>query len=360
VTEQRRYVIVLLPGDGIGPEVTSAAVQVLEAASAGAAGFILEFERHAAGAACYQETGEVMSAETLARCGQADAVLKGPVGLPEVRAPDGTEAGLLGGVLRRGFDLYANVRPIRLFSGVQSPLRGREPGSIDYVIVRENTEGLYISRGLGVVTEQAAADTLLVTRKGCERVVRYAFELAQNRIGAPEDGIRRVTCVDKSNVLRSLAFFREIFLEVGAEYPEIEKETIYVDAAAQAMVLNPNHFGVLVCENLIGDILSDLGGATVGGLGFCPSANVGDAQAYFEPLHGSAPSLAGHNRANPVATILSAALMLDRLGERAAADRINQAVERALREGAIRVRTDGTVVEGTREAGEAVAALLWS
>jgi len=347
--------IVVIEGDGIGPEVTAAAVAVLNAAAA-AGGFALALEPHAAGAGCYQRTGIAMSAETFAACRAADAVLKGPVGLPGVRQADGIEAGLLGGVLRRGLDLFANLRPVRLLEGVASPLAGRTAGSIDYAIVRENTEGLYISRGLGIATRDAVADTLMVTRRGCERVARFAFELARAGGGAPRDGVRRVTCVDKANVLRSYAFFRAIVAEVAAEYVDVAVEYRYVDAMAQALVLEPDRFDVIVCENFIGDIISDLGGATVGGLGFCPSGNIGEHGAYFEPIHGSAPDIAGRDCANPVATILSAALMLDRLGELDAARAVRTATAGALRDGAIRVEPTGALASGCRAAGETIAA----
>ncbi|MGI8553069.1 MAG: isocitrate/isopropylmalate dehydrogenase family protein [Dehalococcoidia bacterium] len=358
-SSRRQYRVVVLRGDGIGPEVVAAALTVLEAVAADG-GFVLDLHEAEAGAACYERTGRAMSDGTFAACRDADAVLKGPVGLPGVRASDGTEAGLLGGILRRGLDLYANLRPVRLYPGVHSALAGRDAGSIDYAIVRENTEGLYISRGLGVATDQAVADTLLVTRLGCERIARFAFDLARSRRGAPADGVHRVTCVDKSNVLRSLAFFRKIFYEVGEQYPDIEKDVLYVDAAAQALVLDPGHFDVLVCENFIGDILSDLGGATVGGLGFCPSANIGEAGAYFEPIHGSAPTLTGQDRANPIATILSCALLLEHLGEQGAAFRLREAAERCLRERRIVPAADGMILSGTRAAGEAIAALIRS
>ena len=351
------YRIVVLPGDGIGPEVIGATLPVLRAAAA-RAGIELAFEEHDAGAGCYQRIGTPLSEATFAACAEADAVLKGPVGLPEARLPDGTEAGLLGGVLRRGLDLYANVRPVRLYPGVASALAGRTPEMINYVIVRENTEGLYIARCLGVGADQAVADTLLVTRKGCERVARSAFELARTRSGAPADGKQRVTCVDQANVLRSLAFFRQVFYEVGEQYPAIEQEALHTDAAAQALVLQPDHFDVIVCENFIGDLLSDLGGATVGGLGYCPSGNIGDSSAYFEPIHGSAPALAGQDRANPLATILSAALLLRHIGEPAAGARIEEAVARALAERRIVTDPDGALPGGTAAAGALLAELV--
>ncbi|HLZ69162.1 MAG TPA: isocitrate/isopropylmalate family dehydrogenase [Dehalococcoidia bacterium] len=353
----RGYRVVLIAGDGIGPEVTGAAVPVLEAAAA-RFGCRLNLERHEAGAACYQRSGLAMSAETFAACRDADALLKGPVGLPGVRLPDGTEAGVLGGVLRNGLDLFANLRPIRLLDGVASPLAGRTSGSIDYAIVRENTEGLYAARGRGVATADAVADTMLITRRGCERVARFAFDLARAGSGAPRDGVRRVTCVDKANVLRGFAFFRAVVEAVSAEYPEVVFESRYADAAAQALVLEPDAFDVIVCENFLGDILSDLGGATVGGLGFCPSGNIGERGAYFEPIHGSAPGLAGSDRANPLATILAGAMLLDRLGEFDAAGAVRAATTSALRDGAVRVQRDGTLASGCRAAGETIARLI--
>jgi isocitrate/isopropylmalate dehydrogenase len=314
------YTIVVLQGDGIGPEIVDATLEVLETLQALYGRFSLTYEFHDAGAGCYRQTGEPIGPQALEAFARADATLKGPVGLPGVRKPDGTEAGLLGGVLRIGFDLYANVRPMRLFPNVASPLAGRSAGDIDYVIIRENSEGLYLSRGVGLVTPDAASDSLLMTRSGCRRISRYAFQTAtQKERGAPEDGRKRVTLVEKSNVLRSFAFFRKIFLEEAEAYPEVEAECLYMDAAAAALVNRPEHFQVLVTENMFGDILSDLGGATVGGLGMCPSANIGERLAYFEPIHGSAPDLAGRRLANPTSQLLTAAMMLAYLGEPEAA-----------------------------------------
>jgi 3-isopropylmalate dehydrogenase len=355
--EARRYRVVLIPGDGIGPEVTDAAVAALNAAAA-RGGFTLAFERHEAGAGAYQRSGRVMSAETFAACREADGVLKGPVGLPNVRLPDGTEAGLLGGVLRGGLDLFANLRPVRLLAGVPSALAGRVAGEIDYAIVRENTEGLYISRGSGAATPDAVADTLLITRHGTDRVARFAFDLAAAGNGAPRDGVRRVTCVDKANVLRSYALFRQVVGEVAREYPDVAVENRHVDAMAAALVLEPDRFDVVVCENFIGDILSDLGGATVGGLGFCPTANIGAAGAYCEPAHGSAPDIAGRDLANPVATILSGALLLDRLGEFDAAAAVRTATAQALADGLIGVAANGALTSGCRAAGASIARLI--
>jgi 3-isopropylmalate dehydrogenase len=350
-----RYRVVVIPGDGIGPEITEAAVGVLRAAEKAYSSFTLDLEWRSGGAGEYRRTGQSISEETLEACRTAHGILKGPVGDPTVRAPDGTEAGVLGGLLRVGLDAYANVRPVKLYPGVRSALAGYEPGSIDYVIVRENTEGLYASRGRGFVTLEASVDFMLMTRRGVERVVRKAFELALKRNGAPGDGVRRVTCVDKANVLRGFAYFRQIFLDVAKGYSDIQAECRYADATAAHLVQDPGHFDVLVMENFLGDILSDLGGGTIGGLGMCPSGNLGDGKAYFEPVHGSAPDIAGQNSANPIAMILSAAMLLDWLGEAEAARRIHDAIGAALLEGAITVRPDGTVKEGTTTVGRVVA-----
>ena len=359
MTAPKTYRIVVLPGDGIGPEIVDAALDVLETVQEVAGGFSLTYEFHKAGAACYRDTGEAITAEALEAFRTADATLKGPVGLPEVRKPDGTEAGLLGGILRVGFDLYANVRPIRLYPNAATPLSGYEPDGIDYVIIRENTEGLYLSRGLGLVTPHAATDTLLLTAHGCERIARFAFQTAlKKQRGAPEDGRKRVTLVNKSNVLRSFAFFRRIFLDVAGDFPEVAAECLYVDAAAAALVGRPQHFHVIVTENLFGDILSDLGGATIGGLGMCPSANIGEHRSYFEPIHGSAPDIAGRSLANPVSQIMSATMMLDYLGETTAAALLEAALWRVYEQRRVPFKAGGAVEGGAPIVANAIKQAL--
>ncbi len=344
------YTIALIPGDGIGPEVVAAAMVVLQRL-AELETFQLHLVDYPAGAGAYLAHGDALPADTLAGCRQADAIFKGPTGLPSVRLPDGTEAGVLGGRLRNGLDLYANLRPVKLYPNVPTALAGRRPGEIDWVMVRENTEGLYASRGNGVVanTGQAATDTLMITRLGTERIVRYAFEEARRR-----NSKKRVTCVDKSNVLRSFAFFRRIFTEIAQAYPDVEPDYLYVDAAAQALILEPDRFDVIVTENLFGDILSDLGGATVGGIGLCAGANIGEQYAYFEPIHGSAPTLAGKGLANPFATILAAGLMLNYLGRPQSAARIERAVEQALHRGQVVLKKDGSTGTATGAVAAAV------
>ncbi|QPP07496.1 isocitrate/isopropylmalate dehydrogenase family protein [Streptomyces bathyalis] len=344
--------LVVIPGDGIGPELVDSALRVLGRVAA-VDGFEYRVTTVEAGAGAYRSTGRALPENALDRLRAADGVLKGPVGLPGVRHPDGTEAGLLGGLLRIGLDTFANVRPMRLLPGVPGGTR-HEAGEIDYVVVRENTEGLYLSRGAGAATPHAACDQLMVTRAGTERVVRYAFELARARSGAPADGTRRVTCVDKSNVLRSYALFRRVFDEVAEEYPDVATEHLYADAAAHDLVARPQCFDVMVMENFLGDVLSDLGAATVGGLGMCGSLNVGADAAYAEPVHGSAPDIAGQGLANPLSQILSLALLLDHAELPASGDRVRRAVESALLLGAVELGERGRPSGGTQSVTAAV------
>jgi 3-isopropylmalate dehydrogenase len=262
-------------------------------------------------------------------------------------------------------DLYVGLRPIKLYPGVKSPLRLGDEQRIDYVMLRENTEGLYASRGAGVrVGSHVATDTLVVTRSGTARICRQAFELARRRAGAPADGQRRVTCVDKANVLKSYAFFREVFDEVAADYPEIEATHAYIDAMTMYLVQAPSRYDVIVTENMFGDLLSDLGAATVGGLGLAPSGDIGDHYGLFQPSHGTAPDIAGKGIANPLAAILSAGLMLKWLGRRdgatalqAAGRRVETAVEAVLREGRV-LTPDLGGRASTSAVGDAVAAAL--
>jgi 3-isopropylmalate dehydrogenase len=266
--------------------------------------------------------------------------------------------------LRRALGVYAAVRPVRLYPGVTCPLRTATAG-IDLVILRENLEGLFASFGGGcTVGDEAATDTVVVTRRGTQRIVDFAFRLASRRRGRPLDGRKTVTCVDKANVFRSYAFFRKVFFEVAAGYPQIAAEAVYVDAMSLFLVQNPSAYDVLVTENMFGDILSDLGAAIVGGLGMAPSAEIGDNHALFQPSHGSAPQLAGRDVANPLAMILSAAMMLDWLAERrsdaasaSAAEGIHRAVEHVLAEGR-HLPADLGGASGTQQVADAVIAAL--
>jgi 3-isopropylmalate dehydrogenase len=333
------YDIVTIDGDGIGPEVCQAAIQVLRQACGSD---LLRFASHEGGALHYQRTGHVLPDETLAACRAAHAILHGAAGLPGVTYADGTEVGNdLHLQLRFKLDLFANVRPIRLYDGVKSPLRDWQAGQIDYVIIRENTEGLYASRGAGVkLRDELVTDTLLVTRKGVERVAKFAFDLSRRRSGAPKDGKRRVTVCDKANILKSYAFFRAVCNEVAEGYPDVEIDYAYADAITVHMLKKPDFYDVIVAENMFGDIISDLGAGTIGGLGMAPSGELGLHHGLFQGAHGSAPDIAGQDLASPLATILSAAMMLDWLADRhgdarlrEAATRIETAVEKVLREG---------------------------
>jgi 3-isopropylmalate dehydrogenase len=310
----------VLPGDGIGIEVIEAAIPLIEKAAHGS-GNTLRFTTHAAGALHYKETGDALPAGTLEACRNADAILFGAMGWPDIRYPDGTEiAPQLD--LRFQLDLYAGVRPARAIPGVPLPLASRCARDIDLVLVRENTEGLFASRSKGVrIDDSEARDTMVITRKGSQRVHKYAFELAVRRARTKtsepkRDRVSSVVCVDKANVFVSLAFFREVFDEVARDYPRIAARHQYVDAAALDLIRRPWDYDVLVTENMFGDILSDEIAGLIGGIGMAPSADIGDRHGLFQPCHGSAPDIAGRGQANPTAMILSAAMMLEWLGER--------------------------------------------
>ncbi len=333
------YEIATIEGDGIGPEVCQAAVSVLKEACGQS---MLAFNPFPGGAAHYVKSGEVLPEDTFIACKQSHAILHGAAGLPEVTYPDGTEVGNdLHLQLRFKLDLYANVRPIRLYQGDFSPLKNRAAGEIDYIIVRENTEGLYASRGAGVLLRgEVATDTLVMTRKGVERVAKFAFELSRKRQGAPVDATRRVTVCDKANILRSYAFFRAVCTEVAQGYPDVELDYAYADAITVHLIKRPDFYDVIVAENMFGDIISDLGAATVGGMGIAPSGELGEHNGLFQGAHGSAPDITGLNVASPLATILSGALMLrwlaDRHGDSSLLDaalRIEKSVETTLSQG---------------------------
>jgi 3-isopropylmalate dehydrogenase len=321
---QSRFDICVLPGDGIGVEVIEATVPVLEKAQKD---FSLQFKAWPAGAAHYKKTGEALPEATFRAAQDADAILFGAMGWPDIRYPDGTEiAPQLD--LRFRLELYAGVRPARAIPGVPLPLADARAKQIDFVVVRENTEGLFASRGKGVVEDdREARDTMVITRHASERVHEFAFRLAKKRRS-------QVTCVDKANVFASMAFFRKIFDEVAARHPDVQARHHYVDATALDLVRRPWDFDVIVTENMFGDILSDQAAALVGGMGMAPSGDIGDAHGLFQPCHGSAPDICGQGKANPAACILSGAMMLDWLAERSgnealatAARRIEKAVD---------------------------------
>ena len=364
------YHIAVFPGDGTGPEVLREGEKVLRAMADGdQAPWHLTFYK--GGGQYYLETGKEWDPEGAAAARSADAVLVGAVGWPGASLPNGDLAGralILG--LRESLDLYANVRPCKLYEGVRHRISGTyqevwSPRNVDLVIVRENTEGLYTpARGRLRRAEETevAVDTRIITRKGAERVIRYAFEIARRRpSGAPEDGRRRLTCVDKSNVLEGCRFFRETFDRVGAEYPEIERDYAYVDAFTQWLIRNPEHYDVVVATNMMGDIITDLAAVLQGGMGFASGGNIGSDHAMFEPVHGSAPKYAGKNQVNPFATFLAIEQMLRWLAERhedsrliRQADRLDRSIAAVLAGGTARTYDQGGTVT-TSGAGDKVA-----
>ncbi|MGB9689142.1 isocitrate/isopropylmalate dehydrogenase family protein [Thermogutta sp.] len=284
------------------------------------------------GASCFLATGEALLGETFEACRQADAILLGATGLPSVRLPDGRDITRQLD-LREKLDLYCGIRPVYLYHPSDTPLKGYSAGEIDFVIVWENTERLFSSRTANNSSNgEAVWDILRITRTGASRVFPAAFELARTRR-------RHLTLVDKPNVLPSMAFFHQVFEEVAAEYPDVSTDCCYVDATALYLLKSPQRFDVIVTENMFGDILSDLAAGLVGGMGMAPSADVGDRRAVFQPAHGSAPDIAGRGIANPVAAILSAAMMLEWLKHPSTvrgAKWIRNAVKRTLQEPGLR------------------------
>jgi 3-isopropylmalate dehydrogenase len=352
--------IAVLPGDGIGPEVMQPALEVLRKVEATTPGLKFKFTEAEAGAGHYRDTGKSMPESTIKLCRDADAILLGACGLPEVRYPDGTE--IMPQVeLRFIFDLYAGVRPCRLVPGVPSPIVGADVRGIDLVLIRESTEGLFASMGKGVVTHDDARETLVITRKTSERLFEFSFRLAERRKKRGKPG--KLSCVDKANVFKAFAFFRGMFDEAAKRHPDVATERLYVDACSAMLVRRPWDFDVMVMENMFGDILSDLTAGLVGGMGMAPSADIGDTHAVFQPCHGTAPDIMGQGIANPSAMILSAAMMLDWLGDKfehapagAAAHRIETAVNKAFQDG-IRPREFGGP-DGTAAVARAVLAAL--
>lgn len=310
--------IAVIRGDGIGVDVVEAALAVADAAQRRCGGFKLIRQDLQAGAAYFQETGREAEPGLEASAGAADAIFLGAIGLPSVRQADGTE---ISPHLRwrDAFGLYAGVRPIKAYPNAPRRLADPRAAEIDLVILRESTEGLFYSAAAHgrarVDGDDAVEDTLRITRATTEKLHDFAFRLAQKRKDRGRPG--RVDCVDKANVFTSMAFFRKIFDERKAAFPAIETGYAYVDAAALDLIKSPWRFDVMVMENMFGDILSDLAGGLVGGMGLASCAEIGDAHGLFQPAHGSAPDIMGQDKANPLAAILSAALMLDYLADRA-------------------------------------------
>jgi 3-isopropylmalate dehydrogenase len=344
--------IAVLAGDGIGPEVMAEAVKVLRAVEESVGSFRLEMRELSVGAGEYLRNGDPLPPATFEAVQTYDAILLGAMGLPSVRWPNGTEmAPQLD--LREKLELYAGVRPIRLYHESDTPLKRYGAGSIDFVIFRENTEGLFWSRKGSLRAEPGeVVDALRISRRASERLFRAAFRKAAERRGL-------VTLVDKSNVLPSMVFFRKIFDEVAREFPAVRAEKIYVDAAALYLVQRPEQFDVIVTENMFGDILSDLAAGLVGGMGMAPSGDIGDRWAVFQPAHGSAPDIAGQGVANPVAAVLSAAMMLEWLGETRGAEVIRRAVERVFAAPGLRTRDLGGALSTAEMGDQLAAAVSW-
>jgi 3-isopropylmalate dehydrogenase len=354
--QKRPYRIAVIPGDGIGPEVVREGLKVLEAACQ-AEGVRYEAVTFDLGGERYLRTGETLPDSVLDELRQFDAIYFGAVGHPDV-PPGVLERGILLR-LRFALDLFVNLRPVRLFHSVPTPLRDKTPDDIDFVVVRENTEDVYALDGTAFrqgTEDEVALQPAIYTRRGTERVIRYAFDLARRR-AAERGKPAKVTLVDKANVMTvGHGLWRRVFAEVAAEFPEVETEALYVDAAAMEFVLHPERFQVIVTTNLFGDILTDLGAAIQGGIGIAPSGNIHpERTSLFEPVHGSAPTIAGKGLACPLAAILTAALMMEHLGEQKVARRIENAVVAALQTGKIRSLEAGKMGLTTQQVGDLVA-----
>ncbi len=359
LTNPREFNIAVLPGDGIGIEVTEAALAVLAAAQKKHGGFKLSNTEMPAGAGLYRDTGVALPEETLLGAGAADAIYLGAMGLPNIRYDDGTEIALQLD-LRFNFGLYAGVRPVRAYPNGPSALSDPRAGDIDFVLIRESTEGLFASRGKGTVEDdREARETMVITRPVSEELFDFSFALARRRKAIGRAG--HVTLVDKANVFTAFAFFRKIFDERAANFADITSDHHYVDAMALDMIRRPWDFDVMVTENMFGDILSDLAAGLVGGMGFAPSADIGSDNAVFQPAHGTAPDIMGTGTANPIAAILSASMMLEWLGDRDdaqackdAAVSIDEAVSLAISERGIRTADVG----GTHKTDQVVEAVI--
>ncbi len=331
----KRYNIAVIPGDGIGQEVTPEGVRVLDAVAQIHGGFKLEYQEFPWGCDYYLKHGVMMAKDGLDVLKPFDAIFFGAVGFPE-RVPDHITLRGLRLPIVQGFDQYACVRPSLLLPGIPSPLAGKKPGDIDFIVVRENTEGEYTGaggrahRGLPI---ELALETSVFTRVGVERVIRYAYKLAQGRR-------KKLVNATKSNAQQhSLTFWDEVFVEVGKEFPDVKTDRVLIDACAARFVLKPESFDVVVGSNLFGDILTDLGGAICGSLGLAASGNINPERVFpsmFEPVHGSAPDIFGKGIANPIAMVWCGAMMMEFLGEKAAADLMMKAITA--------VTADGTVL----------------
>ena len=371
-----KYRIALIPGDGIGPEVIAEGKKVIDIVSE-IEDFQIDWVEYPFSADHYLETGELLTEDSLKEMEKMDAIYLGALGDPRVK-PGILEKGILL-ALRFYFDQFVNLRPVRLLKGVECPLRDKKPEDIDFSVVRENTEDFYVGVGghagkgkskdvleiernlynvrfnldIEVDGDEIAYQLGVLSKKGTERVIRYAFELAKKK------NKNRVTSVDKANVLTDIyGFWREIFNEVAGEYPEIETEFNFVDAITMWFIRKPEWYQIIVTPNMFGDIITDLGAMIQGGLGLAPGGNINPSGvSMFEPIHGSAPKYKGKNTANPIATIWAGAMMLEELGEKRAADSVIEAIEGVLKEGKVRTRDLGGSSR-TSEVGDAIVERL--
>ena len=351
----KTYRISAIPGDGIGHEVVPEGMRVLEAAGR-RFGFALQWRQYDWSCERYSKTGSMMPADGLAQLRESDAVFLGAVGFPGV--PDHVSLWGLLIPIRRGFKQYVNLRPIRLLAGVDSPLKDRKPGEIDFYVVRENNEGEYSEIGgrlyAGTDLEMAMQQTVF-TRRGCDRIMRFAFELAMKRG-------KHVTSATKSNgIIHTMPYWDERFAAIAKEYPGIKTDQYHIDILTAHFVRHPDWFDVVVGSNLFGDILSDLGPAVVGSIGIAPSANINperELPSMFEPVHGSAPDIYGKEIANPIGQIWSGAMMLEHLGESAAAAAIEAAIATVLADPKAPKTPDLGGNAKTKELGDAIAAAL--
>ena len=345
----KSYQIAVIAGDGIGKEVIPESIKVLEAIAA-QCGFSFKFDYYDYSCEHYMKHGKMMPDDGLDRLRDSDNIFLGAVGYPGV--PDHVSLWGLLIPIRRTFQQYVNLRPVRLLEGISSPLKN--PGKVDFYIVRENNEGEYSNAG-GKIYEGTENEVVfqesIFTKKGVDRVMKFAFELANTRR-------KKITSATKSNgIVHTMPFWDQRFQEIGKSYPQVEKDQFHIDILAAHFVQNPYWFDVVVASNLFGDILSDLGPAVVGGMGIAAGANINPERVYpsmFEPVHGSAPDIAGQNIANPIACFWTAKMMLDHLGEIEAANLLMEAIENIIKEGEILTRDLG----GTASTQEVTIAII--
>jgi len=360
-----KHKIAVIPGDGVGPEVIREGIKVLKAVSEVEEGLEFEFTYFPWGCEHYLNNGEMIPEDGLEKLKGFEAIYLGAIGDP--RVPDHISLRDLLLKIRFGFDEYINLRPVKLLEGVPSPLKNKKPEDIDFVVVRENTEGFYIGVGgkykkgtpehskYGKLKEifkdskELITQTGIFSQVGVERVIRYAFELAKKRK-------RHLTCCTKSNALNySMVYWDEIFKNISREYPEVKTDFAFVDAICMWFVKNPEFFDVIVAPNLFGDIITDLGAMIQGGMGLAPGANINpQGISMFEPIHGSAPKYTGKNIVNPIATIWAGQMMLEELKEKEASNIIMEAIKKILKKGKVRTKDLGGTSK-TNEVGDAIA-----